>query len=265
MRQGAGLSNKTRALSAYGYDGGSPGYQAVVQYAEFATQGNFADFGDSSQGAEGSAGLANNTRGVFAIGYGQPAGASSSDTVEYVTINTLGNVADFGNLTQGRWTLAALSSNTRGVFAGGASPSTENIIDYITISTVGNATDFGDLTVARKNALSSSNSTTRGVFAGGYGGSPAAISNVIDYITIATTGDATDFGDLTTAKQNIHTSVASNTTKGLFAGGATPSNLNSIDQITIASTANATDFGDLIVTTNNMSAMSNGHGGLIGG
>ena len=78
---------------------------------------------------------------------------------------------------------------------------TSNIIDYITISTTGNATDFGDLTVARKNVASPTNSTTRGVFVGGYGGSPAAIVNTIDYITISTTGNATDFGDLTTAKQ----------------------------------------------------------------
>ena len=41
----------------------------------------------------------------------------------------------------------------------------------------------------------------RGVFMGGWpNGNP--LSNIIDYITIATTGDATDFGDLTVARRS---------------------------------------------------------------
>ncbi len=38
------------------------------------------------------------------------------------------------------------------------------------------------------------NAGSRGLFGGG---STPSDSNVIDYVTIATTGDATDFGDLT--------------------------------------------------------------------
>lgn len=46
-----------------------------------------------------------------------------------------------------------------------------------------------------------------GLFGGGYG---SAASNVIDYVTIASTGNATDFGDLTVARyylaglSNVH-------------------------------------------------------------
>ena len=36
----------------------------------------------------------------------------------------------------------------------------------------------------------------RGVFAGGYTNSPSSFTNIIDYITISTTGNAIDFGDL---------------------------------------------------------------------
>jgi hypothetical protein len=43
-------------------------------------------------------------------------------------------------------------------------------------------------------------SPTRGLFGGGYNG---AYLNVIDYVTIATTGNATDFGDLTVARRNL--------------------------------------------------------------
>ena len=73
-----------------------------------------------------------------------------------------------------------------------------NVIDYITIATLGNASDFGDLTQARQ-AVSGASSQTRGVVAGGsVYGSPSYTFNIntIDYVTIASTGDATDFGDL---------------------------------------------------------------------
>jgi hypothetical protein len=52
------------------------------------------------------------------------------------------------------------------------------------------------LTVARRNFGSASN-RTRATWGGGY--TPSA-SNVLDYVTIATTGNAADFGDLTAAK-----------------------------------------------------------------
>jgi hypothetical protein len=150
------------------------------------------------------------------------------------------------------------------VFGGGNVPAVSNVIDYITISTVGNATDFGDLTVARKQGGSAS-SSTRAVFAGGRSTpSPIVDSNVMDYITIATTGNATDFGDL--ANGRLGTSGVSNTTRGCFMGGLNqPTVYASIDYITISSTGNAQDFGDLIAAARGGASAANGHGGLVGG
>ena len=137
-------------------------------------------------------------------------------------------------------------------------------MDYVTIATVGNATDFGDLTVARKNGGSAA-STTRAVFAGGRSTpSPIVDSNVMDYITIATTGNATDFGDLTGGRLGIK--GVSNTVRGCFMGGLDqPSNYANIDFVTIASTSNASDFGDLIAAVRGGASAANGHGGLVGG
>ena len=56
-----------------------------------------------------------------------------------------------------------------------------------------NATDFGDLTAARKG-LASASSTLRGVWMGGE--TPSYVDS-IDAVMIATTGNATDFGDVT--------------------------------------------------------------------
>ena len=257
-----GFSNKTRSLSANGYDGGSPGYPAIIEYVEFATQGNSAHFGNTSVGSETGGAFANNTRGVYAIGYATSPGIMNS--MESVQFATLGNFVDFGDATVARHNPAGLSSNTRGILGGGATPTLSDVIDYVTISTMANATDFGNLTVARKG-LASSNSSTRGVFLGGAAPNSSTANDTIDYITIATTGNATDFGDLVTAKRGLHGSVASNSVRGTIGAGATPSTTDVIEFITIASTGDASDFGDLIVSTNNVAASANGHGGLVGG
>jgi len=104
-------------------------------------------------------------------------------------------------------------------------------------------------------------SSVRGVFGGGRTGG-GSVLNELDYITIATTGNATDFGDLTVARYN--TSGLSNSIRGVVAGGETPYK-NVMDYITIASTGNAADYGDLISDRAGMAPASNGHGGLVGG
>jgi len=72
------------------------------------------------------------------------------DTIDYITIQTLGNATDFGNLTSTRAFGASCASNTRGLFGGGGgSGGYVNIIEYITIVTLGDATDFGDLSTTR--------------------------------------------------------------------------------------------------------------------
>ena len=77
-----------------------------------------------------------------------------------------------------------------------------NTIDFITIATEGNATDFGDLTDQRRNVTGNSNGV-RGTFSSGTtGGSGTGNNlNIIDFITIASTGNASDFGDLTNPKR----------------------------------------------------------------
>ena len=130
------------------------------------------------------------TRGLWAGGYV----SSFVNTIDYVTIATLGNAVDFGDLTASRGQLTGLSNTTRTLFAGGGSYS--NTIDYVTNDTTGNATDFGDLT-ASLDQVGTCSSTTRGVMGGGNTGS---FSNVIQYVTIATPSNADDFGDLTVAR-----------------------------------------------------------------
>jgi hypothetical protein len=115
--------------------------------------------------------------------------------MEFVTISTLGNAADFGDLSLAVSLGTAGSNSTRMVIAGGYNPSPlnarVNTIEFIAISTLGNPTDFGDLTLARTDAAAMA-SPTRGAF-----GSGDPQSSIIDYIQFNSLGDAIDFGDTT--------------------------------------------------------------------
>ncbi len=137
----------------------------------------------------------------------------------------------------------------RGIIGGG-SPGTDNNeqIEYMNIQSMGNAVDFGELISARRGNGGCS-SSTRGVFATGTATNPSpAFTNSIEYITIATTSNATDFGDLNYATRNL--GGVSSGTRGLFAGGGdNPALVDHISYITIATTGNAADFGNLLAAT----------------
>ena len=108
-------------------------------------------------------------------------------------------------------------------------------------------------------------SNTRALFAGGGNiGSPFVTVNTIQFVTIATTGNATDFGDLTATRYGG--GGLSNSTRGCFAGGVTypgATRQNIIDFVNIATTGNASDFGDVaVVSVNSVGTMSDSHGGV---
>ena len=88
----------------------------------------------------------------------------------------------------------------------------------------------------------------------GGGTDASAKSDVIDYITIASTGNATDFGNLSAAKQFV--AGCSSNTRALFAGGNSGSLVTDVEYVTIASTGNVTDFGDLSTASDRTSAVS---------
>ena len=102
--------------------------------------------------------------------------------------------------------------------------------------------------------------STRGVTGGGQGAPSGNHVNNIGYVTIASTGNEIDFGDMITARRDLP--GASSPTRGLFYGGDTPSLVNTIDFVEIATTGNAQDFGDQTTKRDRPSGCSNGHGGL---
>ncbi len=218
--------------------GNTPGQTNTIQFVEIRTSGNSLDFGDLTAARQSNLGAtASSTRGIWGGGQVHPA---NSDVIDFITIATQSNASDFGNLSVARRNNIGTGNQTRGLFAGGQTPTIQDVIDYVTIASVGNATDFGNLSVARKT-LSAASSPTRGLF---FGGITPSDSDVIDYVTIASTGNAIDFGNLTVAR--FSASGVSNNTRAAMMGGGSPSGDNTIDFVTIATTGNATDFGDLI-------------------
>ena len=254
--------------------GSSP---SKVLYYTFSSAGGVSDFGEQTLGRRGNGTANDSTRGLFAGGAGNtsPLNAPAYNIIDYVTIASTGGASDFGDMTRSSRQVAGCSSPTRGLFAGGyntiptglqVGPGTvNNIIDYVTIQSKGDAKDFGDLTVARSHFSGGSNAT-RGLFVtGGSYASPACTNyNIIDYVTIATTGNAADFGD--TVQTAIHnTGTACSQTRGVFAGGYTsPAGTNIISHATIATTGNAVDFGDMTSArgVGNDGATSDVNGGL---
>ena len=102
-----------------------------------------------------------------------------------------------------------------------------------------------------KNAVSAS--SARGLFGGG--NTPTKV-NTIEYITISTTGNGTDFGDLTNTP--AQSGGAASNTRGIVAGGYDGSaRTNVINYLTVATTGNAQNFGDLIYGRSGLGALSN--------
>ena len=105
----------------------------------------------------------------------------------------------------------------------------------------------------------------RGLF--GSGATPTG-TNVIDMIEIATTGDATDFGDDNLVRQEGYAAFAS-PTRGCFAGGLiTPSpgaNTTDIAYVTISSQGGVSNFGDLQVAASRNVGLSDSTRGISAG
>ena len=146
MHYQAGWNDATRGVIA----GGESPAVNVIQYFTIQSTNNAQDFGDLTATWKRPSGGGDSTRSCFMGGRitGSPNANLWTDTIEYVTTQTLGNSADFGNLTNYGdrpgtscdGTYCCVIRNEYG--SGGKS----NVIDRFTVQTLGNATDFGDIT-----------------------------------------------------------------------------------------------------------------------
>ena len=170
----------------------------------------------------------------------------NTDAIDFITISTLGNSQDFGNLTTSLSNTGSGASRVRGLICGGEPLRAD--IEFVTFASTGNATDFvADLPGNQRGPMNVS-SATRTCVAGGYSaGSPFPRQNTINYITMASTGVAgQDFGDLTNGVRLFNGGMSCNsTTRGIWVGGSDGSSgTTHMDSITISTLGDSTDFGN---------------------
>ena len=186
--------------------------------------------------------------------------AGNANSIDYVNATAAsGNSVDFGDLSAVRISLMSVSATGRMVFLGG-NPSYVNVMEYITPASTGNVTDFGDMLVGSAGNGHQMSNGIRGVWAGpgrtaGNGGS---YNDEIEYITIASTGNGTDFGNLDVNRGGP--AGSSNGIRGIIWAGnidAVPVHTKQIQYITIASTGNATSFGQMVRIVVDHSAAGN--------
>jgi len=197
-----GTSNQIRTVYGGGYTQSlTNAWLNGIGYFTIATKGNTSEFGSFNAFGRKIFTGSNGTRGIFASNRGANPGTpgTNQNTIEYVTIASLGNAQDFGDTTAARSAAGSMTSSTRMVMQGGINPSAVNTIDYLTMASLGDAVDFGDVSITVREASASTSSPTRGVFNPGSEGG-GTTDNSIHYITIATTGNSSDFGDLSAVR-----------------------------------------------------------------
>ena len=166
-------------------------------------------------------------------------GNNRNNVIDYYDITTPGNASDFGSTLGTVVHGTAVSSGSRVVY------SEYSPVKYATLvpATTGNASEFGDHYISTYYRQNSVTDGSRGVF----GGTDNYQTNK-EYITIASTGTASDWGYNSTLGRG-YGGGAGNGTIGLFIGGSVSSSdgrsTNVVDYITIQVPSDATDFGDL--------------------
>ena len=276
--------------------GDNPSTTNSIDYVNINSMGNAQDFGDLTEARDKIAAAGSSTRGLFA------GGDPSSNTIAYVTLATTGNALNFGDLPYDGWGTGAVSNNIRWLNFGDYST---NRISYVTMSSLGDAQDFGDLLTTGPyhkgcgspvraiiypesgtsviqfltfaslgNAVSfgekldstqagfgAASDSTRAIRFGGRTTPGGSTINAMGYVTIASTGNAQDFGDLTSVSKDGD--ATSNSIRGVHNIGYASADSNAIDYVTIQTTGNAKDFGDLTTTTRKKGGTtSDSHGGV---
>ena len=177
---------------------------------------------------------------LIGAGYASPA----ADNLQKVTISTSSNATDFGDMARGTYEAAAVGSGTRALFMGGGGP-VHTEIQYSIFSSGGGANDFGDLQIERQPWNARANDSVRGFVMGGSSptSNPTRIGS-IEVITMASTGDANIFGDLT--KKSRRGGGCSSPTRAIhFTGRDDPARTKDIQFFTMATQGNAVKFGEL--------------------
>ena len=250
LGQGSDTQPGARGIVAGGWTGSAN--TAQTDYFNLASTGDAQDFGDLSSGRRYQSGCSDATRGLTFGGYVGPAYTSEivkttiASTGSHATFGQMRNAADDGN--EGRLGGACWASSTRGIHFGGTAPSTQTDarILYVTIQSDGNSIDFGDLVNSYNFRYGhATGNKIRAITFGGRQEPGGSGVNTIQFVTIATTGNAQEFGDITETSDGGSGATSNGTRAVLATNGAPSFTKTNLDQIRPASGGNGFKFGDL--------------------
>ena len=233
--------------------GATPSATTLIDAFNTATSGNAFDFGDASAARynNGFGGCASATRGVIADG----------TMMEYVVFSSGGGSNDFGDHRFGSSISAGMghaADGVRGLLAGGyVAPVNLGTIDFINIATTGSSSLFGEFDDGSTGGYFPMASPTRAVFGRARQG--------LNYINFTTGGKTISFGSMTGDPRTGHIASCSSSTRGIMAGGESPSpsKVNTITYITLATLGDGVDFGDLTGAKNDHDAVSSSTRGFV--
>jgi len=250
----AAVANSTggRAVAQAGhYPAGDAKPHNAMEYISISTLGNSSFFGELSfRWTMGSVANGSNNTGIFAGGTNYFGNILHQQF--YINISTLGDAVQFGSIsTRSAPGTADNGVGNKGLFVGGGDGhSILATMDIVNISTLSNGSYFGQLTIPRSGLAGVSNKTNnRAVFAGGASISTSSMY-YIDYVNITISGDAADFGELTTSAENAagcsngvgNIGVIGSVKIARGSGGWS----DSMDYINISTVGNASTWGALI-------------------
>jgi hypothetical protein len=237
----------------------------------FNTDSNKPELWDGSQWAEFQLSTPNlgrsvdtqpGARGILAGGYVAPANTAKTS---YINISSAGDSQDFGDLSVAIRYQAGCSSSTRGLTFGGYSSSGQSTITKTTIASTGSHATFGNIVYNGSNTgfyghACFSNQTRAIKFSGNTGSAQPVQMN---YVTIASDGNTSVFGDMTYNYR--YGSATGSKTRAMPMGGYDGSGAsNVINVITMSTTGDAQDFGDLSETmSDGMGTTTNGTRSLV--
>ena len=259
--------SSTRGLFAAGRYPGANNDQSRIDYITTSSGGGANDFGNLSNLPCSSTGFSDATRGIFAGGYdARTSPYRRSNVMTYVTIASIGDSTDFGDTVESGRRDNSFSNATRGFITGLETAAGDSKrIEMATIQTKGNSIDFGELTgqasfEGNTQCNGGASSQTRGIIFSGKS-SPSAAKNVIEYLTLASAGNAVNFGDIVNAGSNSGSAACGNQIRGVVKTSSGADG-NILEYVTIATTGNTTDFGDLATGRRVYSSLCDAHGGL---
>ena len=222
-----------------------------IHYKTISSTGAMSDFGDLSGNNTSHSSTSNGSRGLIMGGI---TGTTDYNKIEYITIGSTGDVTDAGDLTEAKYTHVPSSNGTIALIWGGnnASDAKLDVIEYITINSTSDATDFGDIsTGAVAYQGGSVNDATYALRYHGATGASFWGNKYIDYVTMASTGDSSDFGDMLADAAKGMGGCESETRGVMWGHMSSGATTNVIEYVTTASAGDSTDFGDMDTKTHN--------------